>query len=99
NSMRIIPTSSVDNNSAATVAGSNIALSGLGVTFVPGRTYTVKATFRQVAPQTGTLNTNSRMIRTVTDGTGGGTVVTQALNVAGVQTLTHTFLVPSNATI
>jgi hypothetical protein len=94
-SLRVTPTST-GNNTAATVAGSGS--SGTGI-LVPGQTYTVSATFRQAAPQTGSLYTFPRAI-TYNDSVAGwgSTVYAQAPNVAGSTRLSITFTVPLTAT-
>jgi len=101
-SMRVIPTSASSNDTFAVVAGSDASLSGQGVTFVVGRTYTILATSRLAAAQTGTLNANARRIRiacnTVAGWTGAtSTTSTQATNAAGVTEHRFSFTVPASA--
>lgn len=96
-SMRIIPqTSTPALTSFSMVAGSSSGMSGLGVTFVAGQTYTILATCRLAAPLTGTLNSRARSI-TPFWGTGVANPQpnVQAPNAAGVHPLRLTFTIPS----
>lgn len=100
-SMRIIPaTGSHDSN--VRVAGSASSLTGAGVTFVAGRTYTVMARLRLAAPQTGALNVQARRIRAVGNTVAGwsgaiNNLSTPAPNEAGVHEQRLTFTVPADA--
>ena len=97
-SLRIVPIAESANTSMF-VAGSSSALTGLGVTFVAGQTYTVMAKCRLLAAQTGTLDGSARKIRVTYDGTGGSNFFSAAApNAAGVTTLSITFTVPADAT-
>lgn len=93
-SVRVIPR----NGSAdayVTVAGSGSSLTGLGVTFVPGQTYTVLVTAHLDAPQVNPSGA-SRAIRVISN---VETVdVAVAPNVAGDHQLRGTFTVPPGAT-
>lgn len=97
-SLRLMPLSATVD-SRTLIAGSGSSLAGQGVTFVPGKTYTAMAKFRQAAPQSGTLWSEARKIQAVMNGTGGTTTSAQATNTAGVQQLSITFTVPADATI
>lgn len=95
-SLRIVPVGiNGGTDTAITLAGSATTMGP----FVAGKTYTVKATFRQAAPQTGTLHSRARGIM-FTDSVVGWSAapVVAATNTAGSQTLTHTFTVNSAAT-
>lgn len=96
-SLRQIPWGT--NGSNSRIAGDAASLSGSGVTFVAGRTYTVKAKLRLLAPQTGTLNGEARRVTVSYNGT-GGTVVrsTQAANAGGVSDHVVRFTIPADAT-
>ena len=94
-SMRLIPVGP-GSDTSITLHGSSS--SGFG-SMVAGKTYTVKATFRQAAPQTGTLHTRARGIMFADSVVGWAAApVVAATNTAGSQTLTHTFTVNSAAT-
>lgn len=102
-SVRIVPDRTNDNASLIWVAGQVNSMAGNGVTFIAGKTYTVKAKLRLTAAQTGTLSADAaRQIRVVyntqTNFT-GATIVksTQAPNAAGVTDHSITFTIPSNA--
>lgn len=93
-SLRIIPVGTQPDTSAQ-IAGSPTSLGVL----VPGKTYTVKATFRQAAPQTGGLQPRARGIMYADSVVGWAAApVVAATNTAGSQTLTHTFTVNAAAT-
>lgn len=93
-SMRLIPTST-SNNTPMRVAGADNALAGLGVTFVPGKTYTVLVECRLEAPQTGALGGSARRVG-VNYGAGSLTSYfgPQAPNEAGEHELRYTFTLP-----
>lgn len=99
-SLRIIPTTS--GISTAIVAGSNTSMSGYGVTFIAGKTYTVAAKLRLNAALTTPHATDSRRLRVAYNtqtGFTGATYLytTQASNVAGITSHSLTFTLPSNA--
>jgi len=54
----VVPGSGTDSTIA--VAGSHVSLTGSGVTFVPGRTYTILARQRLAGPLTGPLSVYAR---------------------------------------
>lgn len=102
NSMRIVNTDS-NTNISVLIAGNGLlaGLSGQGITFVPGKKYTISAKLALSSPLTGTLGA-SRLIRvfysTVPGWTGTTTVDSNiAPNVAGVYDLSVTFTLPLNA--
>lgn len=100
-SLRTIPKTS-STASYVLVAGNAGSLSGSGVTFIPGQTYTALVTLRLSAPQTGSPSFAARRIRFVSNTTPGGPTAAvqespQAPNVAGEHELRVTFTVPANA--
>jgi hypothetical protein len=103
-SLRIVPTglkSPGGTDTGATVAGNVGSMSGYGVTFVAGRTYTISAKIRLLAPQTGEVNIRARRIHFADDIRGWEDPVAmspQAPNVAGVHQLTLTVTVSATAT-
>lgn len=98
-SVKIVP-NTASNASAVIVAGSAASLAGQGITFVPGRTYTVMAAVHLFAAMTGTQHANARRITATFNGTGGTTVQSaQAPNTPGTTYPSLTFTVPADATI
>lgn len=96
-SLRVIPTTT-SNDIPMRVAGADNSLTGLGVTFVPGQTYTVLVRCRMVAPQTGTIH--AVRARRVGVNYGAGSLTSfygpQAPNEAGEHELRYTFTLPAN---
>ena len=95
-----IPSSSTSSDTAATIAGSVSQLSGAGVTFVPGKTYTVSATIYLPATQSN-ANTRARSIyyaNSVSGWQSSMPYVTAAPNATGAYQLSATFTVPPSAT-
>lgn len=96
-SVRVIPISSnVDTH--VSVGGDT---GGLRAGMEPGKLYTILATMRLTAPQTGGLNSYARRITSwskVGAAAYVNTISDQAPNVAGVHQLRHTFTVPVGAT-
>lgn len=86
-SMRLIPTNT--NNTSYVVLGASNLISSV---LTPGKTYTILATARLSAAQTGSLNTNARSILYVSS-VGGNTGSTQAANTSGVTSISLTFTV------
>lgn len=101
-SLRVIPTGLPSyNNSCAAVAGGTGSLTGSGITFVPGKTYTVQATLRMTAALSGPLDSRSRRIYVGANTGSGNALLAQsaaAPNAAGVTRLSVTFTVPLAAT-
>lgn len=95
-----LPAGSSASDTAATIAGSNGSLSGLGVTFIAGRTYSIRATINVPAAQTNP-SSRARSIYYANSVDGWQTAapfVTQAPNTPGTYTLSTTFTVPLGAT-
>lgn len=95
-----IPGSSTSTDTAATIAGGSSTLTGLGVTFVPGRTYSVTATVYVPAAQTSpSARARSLFYANSVDGwQSSAPFVTAAPNTPGTYTLSTTFTVPVGAT-
>lgn len=88
------------SDTAVKVAGDRNALTGLGITFVPGKTYTVVATLELTAAQTGSLNANARSIKIEANSSSTYAIIASspvATNAPGVYILRVTFTVPLNA--
>jgi prepilin-type N-terminal cleavage/methylation domain-containing protein len=97
--------SSVKLTNTSTADTGDIRLSGGSATtfppgMVPGETYTVSATLRMTAPLSGGHNRSPRVMFFHSINSSSFTEVfgPKANNVAGVQTISHTFTVPANAT-
>ena len=99
-SLRTIPLSPA-NTTYALIGGSTSGMTGYGITFIPGETYTIIATCRLAAPQTGSLAAGARRIRAYAN-TGAGNVLIStseaAPNTAGEHELRLTVTVPLAAT-
>lgn len=96
-SLRVIP-NSTSTDSRVPIGGDT---GGLRLGLQAGKTYTISATCRLIAPQTGTLATAARSIRFFQRiGTGAYTSVnsTAAPNVAGATRLSITHTLPADAT-
>ena len=78
NGVRLIPNDTVANDSHANIGGSTTTLSGLGVTFTPGKWYGFQAVRTLLAPQTGTLNFFARRMRLASNNVAGWTGVNSA---------------------
>lgn len=100
-SLRLIPVST----GAATyvlAAGSSTGMTGMGVTFVAGRTYTVIGTIRQSAAQTGTLWAYARALTMWANSTPGGpdnllAASESSPNEPGAHEVRLTFTLPAGA--
>lgn len=94
-SLRVIPLTA-SNDIPMRVAGADGSLTGLGVTFEAGKTYTAIVKCRLAAPLTGSLHA----VRTLRVGVnyGAGSLTSyygpQAPNTAGVHELRYTFTLP-----
>lgn len=96
-SMRIVPLSS-SSTTYATVAGSPTSLTGEGVTFVAGKTYTILATGWLAGVQGGVLNPWARSIVFLDSVNGGTPQIATAPNVTGELPLRLVITVPPAAT-
>lgn len=102
-SLRVLD-NGANNDSGAWVAGSSAinSLSGLGMTFQAGSTYTIIGTIRLTAAQTGTLSSDARNIQVIYNSVSGwtgatGVRSTAAPNAAGTYGCSVTFTLPANA--
>lgn len=78
NGVRLIPNNTASNDSLVNIGGSTTALSGLGVTFTPGKWYGFQTVRTLLAPQTGTLNFFARRMRLVSNNVAGWTGINSA---------------------
>ncbi len=75
NGVRLIPNNTASNDSLVNMGGSTTTLSGLGVTFTPGKWYGFQAVCTLLAPQTGTLSFFARRMRLASNNVAGWTGV------------------------
>ncbi len=96
-SLKISPNQSASNDSFAELGG---GLGGLRLGMEPGKTYTISATVRLTAAQTGSLSGAARSLTAWNTVSGTHNVVKSAAapNAAGATNLSLTFTVPSDAT-
>lgn len=101
-SMRLVAISPVSADSPVDIGGSGTSLSGNGISFEAGKTYTVVAKVSLEAAQSGMLSTYARSIMLASNSISGWTGATYqksdtAPNAPGTYEIRWTFTVPANA--
>ena len=81
NGLRSIPRNVANNDSLVFVGSLSSSLSGLGVTFTPGKWYGFQAVCTLLTPQTGTLSNSARRMQLVFNKNAGWTGVNSAYSI------------------